>query len=211
MTDDVLVSSADGKTPDEDLWARAGQSPADAGAFGQLYERHADDVYNHCFRRTGSWEAAEDLTSTVFMDAWRRRGEVVFIGESLLPWLLGVANNAIRNQARSARRQRRLLLKLPPQDITPDLSDEAAARIDSEARMRHVLVAFEQLSSDEQDVLSLCGWARLDYAQAAELLRIPVGTVRSRLSRARQKLLKDPPGDAANPAEGRAAASQLRT
>src|SRR5690606_11322289 len=55
---------------DGDLWQKAAKG--DPSAFGALFERHADAVYNHCFRRTGSWEAAEDLTSVVFLEAWRR-------------------------------------------------------------------------------------------------------------------------------------------
>lgn len=174
-----------GDVDDESLWARAHDSPT---AFGELYERHADSVYNHCFRRTGSWSIAQDLTSTVFLDAWRRRREVRLVGDSILPWLLAVANNAIRNSARSRRRYLRLLERLPAEDKVADHSEDAVARIDSERRMQRVLVAFGHLTAAEQDVLSLCGWAGLSYEDAAAALGIPVGTVRSRLSRSREKL-----------------------
>jgi len=171
---------------DEELWARAAAN--DGGAFGELFERHADAVYTHCFRRTGSWSKAEDLTSVVFVEAWRRRREVRFHGQSALPWLLGVANNATRNMDRSLRRQRRLLAKLPGPGEVPDPSEEAIERVDDERAMRRVLGEFKRLNSQDQDVLSLIDWAGLSYSEAAVALALPVGTVRSRLSRARDRL-----------------------
>lgn len=174
---------------DEELWRKAAKG--DPSAFGALFERHGDAVYNHCFRRTGSWEAAEDLASVVFLEAWRRRRDVSLSGESILPWLLAVANNVVRNRDRSLRRHRRLLAKLPPSVVSPDdPAEDAAARVDDERAMRRVLQVFTRLLPDEQDVLALCVWAGLSYADAAVALGIPVGTVRSRLSRAREHLRK---------------------
>ncbi len=69
---------------DQDLWSRAANDGA-GEAFGELFERHANRVYAHCFSRTGSWSMAEDLTSVVFLEAWRRRAEVRFSGDSALP------------------------------------------------------------------------------------------------------------------------------
>ncbi|MBO0827287.1 MAG: sigma-70 family RNA polymerase sigma factor [Streptosporangiales bacterium] len=171
---------------DAELWAMVGRD--DPSAFGELFERHADAVYNHCFRRTGSWSTAEDLTSAVFLDAWRRRHEVTLTTESVLPWLLAVANNDVRNQRRALWRRRRLIAKLPHAVVAPDPADEAAERIDDERAMQRVLKVFRKLTAGEQDVLALCVWAELSYADAAVALGVPVGTVRSRLARARQQL-----------------------
>jgi RNA polymerase sigma factor (sigma-70 family) len=172
--------------PDDELWRLAATHAGDA--FGELFERHSDTVYNHCFRRTGSWSTAEDLTSVVFMEAWRKRSQVQFRGESVLPWLLGVANNAIRNSTRTTRRYRRLLAKLPRPTAIPDQSDEAIGRVDDERAMIEILAAFERLSQQDQDVVSICDWTGLSYEEAALALGIPIGTVRSRLSRARVRL-----------------------
>lgn len=172
--------------PDGDLWHQAAQG--DPSAFGALFERHSSAVYTHCFRRTGSWSAAEDLASVVFLEAWRRRADVSLSGESILPWLLAVANNVVRNRDRSLRRHRRLLAKLPAAVVAPDPADEAVSRVDDERAMRRVLAVFSKLLPDEQDVLALCVWAGLSYADAAVALGVPVGTVRSRLSRARDHL-----------------------
>lgn len=170
------------------MWTQVARD--DPSAFGELFERHADAVYNHCFRRTGSWSTAEDLTSAVFLDAWRRRGEVTLTTESLLPWLLAVANNDVRNQQRALWRRRRLIAKLPAAVVQPDPADETAERVDDERAMQRILRVFRKLTPDEQDALALCVWAELSYADAAVALGVPVGTVRSRLARARQQLKK---------------------
>src|SRR5918992_881798 len=96
---------------DEQLWARAASGAPEA--FGDLYERHAGAVYNYCFRRTADWAVAEDLTSIVFLEAWRRRKDVRLHGESLLPWLYGIATNVLRNRSRSLRRYRAALGRIP--------------------------------------------------------------------------------------------------
>ena len=172
---------------DQDLWSHAANEGA-GEAFGELFERHADRVYAHCFSRTGSWTMAEDLTSVVFLEAWRRRTEVRFSGDSALPWLLGVANNATRNAQRSLRRYNLLLAKLPQPGEEADIAADAVARVDQERLAQHLLCAMGGLRPAEQEVLALCDWAGLSYAEAAVAMGVPEGTVRSRLFRARQHL-----------------------
>jgi RNA polymerase sigma factor (sigma-70 family) len=172
---------------DGELWALSAEHH-DGEAFGMLFERHVSAVYAYCFRRTASRSTAEDLTSVVFAEAWRKRKDVRLSGESVLPWLLAVANNATRNAERSVRRHRRLIARLPPPEQVPDIAEDAARRADSERVMRTVQAAVQGLSAPEREVLELCDWAGLSYAEAADALGVPVGTVRSRLSRARQHL-----------------------
>jgi len=172
---------------DQELWSLAADQQA-GQAFGELFERHADRIYAHCFHRTGSWSMAEDLTSVVFLEAWRRRREVRFSGDSVLPWLLAVANNATLNAQRTLRRHRRLLVKLPPAGDEPDIAEDAVRRVDTERAAAHLLCALEGLREPEREVLALCDWAGLSYAEASDALGVPAGTIRSRLSRARQHL-----------------------
>jgi RNA polymerase sigma factor (sigma-70 family) len=171
---------------DIELWDRA--VDGDHESFGVLFERHARSVYNHCFRRTASWADAEELTSAVFMEAWRRRREVRPIDDSARPWLLGVANNLLRNHRRSLRRYRAALARLPAPCAQPDPADDIAGRLADERQMSRVLALVERLPRRDQEVLALCAWSDLTYREAALVLGIPVGTVRSRLARARARL-----------------------
>jgi RNA polymerase sigma factor (sigma-70 family) len=171
---------------DEELWNQA--IGHDGGAFGELFLRHNAAVNAHCFRRRGSASLAEELTSVAFLEAWRRRRQVQFHGDSLLPWLIGIANNSIRNSDRARRRYRKLLDKLPAAGIEADETDAVASRVDAEHLMRGLREALEALPRKEQDVLSLCDWDGLSYSEAAVALGIPIGTVRSRLVRARQRI-----------------------
>ncbi|MCW2877823.1 MAG: sigma factor [Sphaerisporangium sp.] len=177
-----------GVDTDLELWSRA--AGGDGGAFGTLFDRHARSVYNHCFRRTADWSAAEDLTSVVFLEAWRRRSQVRISSDSLLPWLLGVANNALRNRYRWLRRHQAAVGRLPPMDSVVDLAEEVVGRIDDERQMREILAVLNRLPRADQEVLTLCVWSELSYEDAAVALNIPVGTVRSRLSRARARMKK---------------------
>jgi len=152
---------------------------ADPASFGLLFERHGRAVYNYCFRRTADWAAAEDLTSVVFLEAWRKRKEVRLHDESLLPWLYGVATNVLRNRSRTLRRYHAALERLP-RGHEPDFANDAAERIDDERQMRDVLEAVRVLPKRDRDILALCVWQGLSYEEAAVALELPVGTVRRR-------------------------------
>ena len=174
-----------GEPTDGVLWQRAAAGETDA--FGTIFERHARAVYNYCFRRTGDWALAEELTAIVFLEAWRRRAQVELERDEAVPWLLGVATNVLRNLRRSQRRYRAALERLP-REHAADFAPEVEERLDDERQMRSALRALRQLSRADQDVLALCVWEELTYEQAALALGVPVGTVRSRLSRARARL-----------------------
>jgi RNA polymerase sigma-70 factor (ECF subfamily) len=149
-------------------------------------------VYNHAFRLTGNWSTAEDVVSLTFLEAWRLRERVEVDPEasSLRPWILGVATNVARNVRRAARRHDAALARVPLAEPVPDHADEVAARVDGRALVARTMAALATLRTAEREVLALCGWSGLDYAEAAQALGIPIGTVRSRLSRARAKLAR---------------------
>ncbi len=171
---------------DQTLWAQA--QAGDAAAFGALYQRHARAVYRFCFWRTADAGLAEELSAAVFLEAWHRRGRTPLTQPSVLPWLLGVAVNLLRNQRRGARRRKAALDRLPPLPAEPDPADAVAARLDAQQAMRVIRQAVDRLPRREQEVLELCVWAGLDYQQAAQVLGVAPGTVGSRLSRARTRL-----------------------
>jgi RNA polymerase sigma factor (sigma-70 family) len=179
------VAVDNGETPDARLWARA--CAGDHSAFGDLFVRHVNRINNYCFRRTGSWTLAEDATSQTFMEAWRKRSSIA-VTDSLLPWLFVAANNVCRNSERASRRAANLLTRTPLAEHVGDHADEVAARIDSERQMQRVLSALRTLKRADQDVVAMCDWEGLSYDEAAAALGVPIGTVRSRLSRARGRL-----------------------
>jgi RNA polymerase sigma-70 factor, ECF subfamily len=191
---------------------RRGVHAGDPDAFKNLFDEHVRSVYNHAFRLVGDWSVAEDVVSLTFLEAWRLRDRVdVSAGASgsLRPWLLGIATNVARNVRRAARRYDDVLARLPGGEVVPDFADEVSARIDDDERFARVRTALAALRRPEREVLALCVWSGLDYAEAAGALGVPVGTVRSRLSRARKKLKKlvmsgelRPPDEIREPAVG---------
>ncbi|WP_426766215.1 RNA polymerase sigma factor [Pseudarthrobacter sp. 1G09] len=172
--------------PDEVLWSRcAGDDPE---ALGQLFDRYADAVFRYCLSRTGSWQDAEDLVSVTFLEAWGKRRNLVLERDSLLPWLLGVATNTMRNRSRSRRRYDQFLAKLPHSPVEPDHSTATAERLDAEQQVRELLAAATSLTDGERDALWLCAVHGCSYQEAAEALKVRVGTIKSRVNRAKSKL-----------------------
>jgi RNA polymerase sigma factor (sigma-70 family) len=159
-------------------------------AFGVLFERHTDSVYNCAFRRTANWSAAEDITESVFLELWRQRRRVVTCSGSIRPWLLGVAANQSRRWWRDNARKARAVERLAGREsgAADDLADLVASRIDDERRMAGLLAAVQALPAPQQDVLTLWVWEQLSYDEIAAALGLRVGTVKSRLSRARAAL-----------------------
>ncbi|MFI7499026.1 RNA polymerase sigma factor [Streptomyces sp. NPDC049687] len=163
----------------------------DSSAFAELFDSYARAVYNHAFRLTADWSTAEDVMAATFMEAWRLRGQVDPEGGSLRPWLLGIATNTARNQYRSNRRYRAAAQAAAAAERSvPDHAEEVADRLDGRQRLATALTALASLRRPEREVIALCLGEGLDYEAAAEALGIPVGTVASRLSRARKKLRK---------------------
>ena len=187
-------------TPQLRARARAG----DADAFGTVFDACAKSVYNHAFRLTGDWSAAEEVMAMTFLEAWRGRDKIAPDGGSLRPWLLGIATNLARGQRRAAWRHRAALARLPVADELPDFAEDVSGRLDDAAKIKALHQALAGLPRHDLEVLALCVWSGLGYAEAAEALNVPVGTVRSRLSRARARLARLTEGELSRP-RGRAA------
>ncbi|GLW67985.1 hypothetical protein Kpho02_02840 [Kitasatospora phosalacinea] len=201
-----------------ELSMRARLRAGDQGACGELFDEHADAVYGYALRTLGDWAAAEDVVSLTFLEAWRLRGTLHEEGGSVRPWLFGIATNVLRNTARAGRRHRAALARLPEREAVPDFTEELVTRLDDGARLAAVRRALGRLRRGEREVFRLCVWVGLDYASAAEALGVPVGTVRSRLSRARGRLRAlaeeelaggpEPAGGSGQVGEGRAVAAR---
>lgn len=177
-------------TPSTDalLWERA--RLGDAGAFGDLYERHARSVQSYCLWRTADLQLAEDATATAFLETWRKRLRLMLTTDSAAPLLLGVANNVLRQHWRGRRRYIAALERM--RNATPVAllghEDEAIARLDAIHQLRDAGSSVRALPRREREVLALVAWGELTYEETAAALGVPIGTVRSRLARARTRL-----------------------
>jgi RNA polymerase sigma factor (sigma-70 family) len=163
---------------DEQEWADALRG--DGEAFGRIFDRHRHRVFRHSYRLVAVSADADDIVAVTFLEAWRRADAVRFVDGSMLPWLLVTATNSARNLARSSRRYREMLARLP---IDQHEDDRNRDQYDTEARD-----ALRQLSLADQRILTLCVLEDLSERDAAALLGVPAGTVKSRLSRAKRRL-----------------------
>ncbi|ANF30725.1 hypothetical protein A0130_02660 [Leifsonia xyli] len=189
------MESMDGLT-DAELWSRV--RAGDGAAFGVVYDRHVNRVFGFCRRATDSIDAADDLTALVFLEAWRKRSAVRVVGDSVIGWLLVTAGYVVRNHTRAERRYRRYLAAVPPAEHIPDPSDQVLTRLDGQAQSERVQYAFTRLSAHDQQVLTLCVLEEIPLAEVSSVLHVPLGTVKSRLSRAKARLaqlLSEPAGD----------------
>lgn len=173
-------------TEDTRLWEEARHG--DASAFAALYDRHSDRVHGQALRLARTQHDAEDITAMVFLESWRKRATVRLVDGSILDWLLVTTNHVAQNAARSSRRHRIALAKIPAQPSEDDHSDRVLDELDASGRAGAVRKAFLALAKIDRDVLTLCVINDFPLAQAAETLDVPVGTVKSRLSRAKQRL-----------------------
>lgn len=170
------------------LWERA--RAGDAEAFGDLYERHARAVQSFCLWRTANPQLAEDATATVFLEAWRKRRRLTLTTDSAVPLLLGVATNVLRGVWRGNRRYSAAVERVrnAAPATQPGHEDEAIARVDAVRQLRDAGAAIRALPRREREVLALVAWGELSYEETAAALGVPIGTVRSRLARARSRL-----------------------
>jgi RNA polymerase sigma-70 factor (ECF subfamily) len=157
-----------GRSPDSELWERLRQG--DRLALGELFDRYADDVHAFAFRRTASWNTAEDVVQTTFLNTWRRfqrNPPGPLTAPSARGWLLVVAGNECRTLARTAARFRNLIDRLPDPAHGPDHAAEVARRLDDERRMSAIRRAIAKLPRHERETLELVVWAGLSLAEAA--------------------------------------------
>jgi len=170
--------------PDNEVIQRSLVEPA---VFAQLFDRHATVVYRYVAQRIGD-HGAEDVMSETFLVAFERRTAFDPAVSDARPWLLGIATRLMRKHARvEARAWKGMASDLAAQ-VTPDLIDHAGARIDAERLSRRLGKALQRLNLVDRDTLLLYAWADLDYASIATAMQVPIGTVRSRLNRARRIL-----------------------
>lgn len=171
-------------SPDNEVIERSIREPA---VFESLYSRHATSVYRYAAQRLGD-HAAEDVMAETFLVAFERRSAYDVTVQNARPWLLGIATRLMRKHVRlEAVAWKGVSADLAAQ-IVPDFIEQAGARIDAERLARRLKKALRRLSKADRDTLLLYAWGDLDYASIALAMQVPIGTVRSRLNRARRHL-----------------------
>ena len=175
----MLTESADAAT--------TSSSSKDAERFTALFDSHFAPIHRFLYRRVGR-DAADELAAETFAVAFRRRHSYDPARAGVRPWLFGIATNLVRHHVRGERRR---LLAYARTGVDPvfQLDMEAVdSRVDAGALGPRLALGLASLRAAERDVLLLYAWADLGYEEIAQALSIPIGTVRSRLHRARRRV-----------------------
>jgi RNA polymerase sigma factor (sigma-70 family) len=170
--------------PDSEAISASVDSPA---AFATVFERHHTVVHRYLARRLGT-DLADELAAEVFAVAFAKRSRYDVTVQNARPWLFGIATKLVQRHARREVRELRAYARTGVDPAAPAHDDMVAAQADSAALAPAVASAMAALPSEERDVLLLYAWAELPYPDIASALSVPVGTVKSRMNRARRRL-----------------------
>ena len=162
------------------------ESQADPRKFEFIFDRYFDAIRRYAYRRVGP-EAADEIAAETFAQAFLHRDRFDTGKQSARPWLYGIASNLLSNHVREERARLSAYERLgaqPEMYAIIDIDD----RLDAEELVGRLTGALGTLAPGDRDVLLLFAWAELTYEEISEALTIPVGTVRSRLHRARRQI-----------------------
>lgn len=163
-----------------------GASLVDSARFGEIFDRHFVEINQYLARRVGS-VLADEIAAEVFVIAFRSRGRYDPAVGDARPWLFGIAANLARRHWRTERRRLRAYARSGVDPMWDEVGD-IDRRLDALDAGPELAAALAALRRGEREVLLLFAWADLGYEEIATALGIPVGTVRSRLSRARSRV-----------------------
>ena len=155
--------------------------------FALLFDRHAPRIHRYFARRVGR-EAADDLVAETFLAAFAKRRGYITAHRDAAPWLYGIATNLVGQHRRDEVRQFRIRQAAWPDLAQPGHADRVTADVTARSVRQQLAAALAELPDADRDVLVLIAWEQLSYTETARALAIPVGTVRSRLNRARARL-----------------------
>jgi len=163
-------------------------SLAAPACFGTIFDRHATVLHRYLVRRLGP-DGADGMVADVFRIAFEKRATYDLGRPTARPWLYGIATNLLAKHRRSEARRIQATARLVARQLPPvDEADVVAGAVDAVDQWQRVAVAVTKLPPAERDVLLLYVWEGLPYEDVADAVGIPVGTVRSRLNRARRRL-----------------------
>ena len=155
--------------------------------FAVLFDRHAPHIHRYLARRTGR-QVAGDLVAETFLAAFAKRDRYDPGHADARPWLYGIATNLIGKHRRAEIRLYRALARTGADPVTESFTDRIDDRVSASTAGRRLAAALGRLSAELRDTLLLVAWGDLSYEETATALGVPVGTVRSRISRARSAL-----------------------
>ncbi len=186
-----------------------GLSLSDPEQFAVVFRRHAPAIQRYVIRRIGP-EQSDDVVAETFLVAFRQRASFRDDGRDCLPWLYGIATNLVGRHWRTEVRQLRLLARTGADPVTEAFTDRVDAAVTAASAKARLGAALAGLPAGQRDALLLVAWAGLSYDRAAAALGVPLGTVQSRVSRARRLLRQQLADlDPANPGEDPACAAPL--
>ncbi|WP_326550338.1 RNA polymerase sigma factor [Micromonospora sp. NBC_01813] len=177
----------------------------DPDRFAQVYAKHVGMLYGYAYRRVGR-EIAEDVVADAFVAAFRARHTYDPDYPNAYPWLLTIVHRELARHHRTENARYRAYLRVKPDSGEESFADRVAASASAQAWRRPLVTALARLGRRERDVLLLVAWGDLSYEEVARALDIPVGTVRSRLNRARRKMRE---ALACDPARSASAGSRI--
>jgi RNA polymerase sigma factor (sigma-70 family) len=152
-----------------------------------LFDRHAPHIYRYLARRAGR-QVADDLVAETFLAAFAKWDRYDFSDRDARSWLYGIATNLVGQHRRDEARQYRITQAAATEPEVPGHADRVAADVTAQAIRTLLTAALAALPAGDRDVLLLVAWEQLTYAEVSRALGIPVGTVQSRLHRARTKV-----------------------
>jgi len=155
--------------------------------FTVLFRRHAPYIQRYVVRRLGQ-DAADDIVAETFLLAFRQRDSYDQTRADARPWLYGIATNLIGRHRRAEIRMYRALARTGIDPVMESFTDTVDDRVSASTASRRLAAALARLPAELRDTLLLVAWGDLSYEEVATALGIPIGTVRSRVSRARNKL-----------------------
>jgi len=160
-------------------------------AWEALLKAYTRKIYNLCYRFTGRAEEAEDVTQEVFIKVFQTLKTFQAAQGSFATWLNRVARNHLVDHYRRARKDRvtsSLEDELPAAEQKPSQHMEPTSQVESRERREVLQLALDKLSPDLREAVILRDLQDLDYEEIAQVLRVPQGTVKSRINRGRLEL-----------------------
>ncbi|MDR2984944.1 MAG: RNA polymerase sigma factor [Nocardiopsaceae bacterium] len=155
--------------------------------FAGIFDRYYGQVHDYAARRLGQ-HLADDVAAETFLIAFTLRGRYDLSRANARPWLFGITSNLISRHHRSEARRYTAMARARVSEVDAGHAEQVDARIDAESQRTCLASALARIREADRDVLLLIAWAGLTSAEAGEALRIPAGTARSRLHRARNQI-----------------------